>query len=116
MASLHVARLAAISSYLFPVAAPRKIPHPNCSPAQFCHHFCQTPERARSSVALWHFKQVQQRLGADTLQVIKKVDLAAHALQREPPGIGRSAAAALAASSRIFSRNDSALNSGLPVV
>ena len=60
MASLH-ARLAAISSDLLPVSAPRKIPHPYCCPAEFGHDFRQTPEGARSAIALGYFKQVQQK-------------------------------------------------------
>ena len=89
MASLHVARLAAISSYLLPVAAPRKIPHPYCRPAQFGHDLWQTSKRARRPLALRDFKQIQQCLGTDTLQPIKEVDFAAHALQTQAPRIDR---------------------------
>jgi hypothetical protein len=68
MAGLHVARLAAISSYLFLVSASRQIPHPNCRPAEFSHHLRQALVGSRSAFVLWHFKKVQQRLTADALQ------------------------------------------------
>ena len=89
MASLHVARLAAISSYLLPVAAPRKIPHPHRGPAELGHYSSQTPEDACGPVALGDFEQIQERLTADTFQPIKKADLAPHPLKREPPWINR---------------------------
>ena len=103
------APMAAISSYLFSVALPRQIPHPNCRPAKFGHNLCKTTKSARSPVALRDFKKIQQCLTADALQPIKEVDLAPHALKREPPRIGCSAAAAFAASSRILSLNVNAL-------
>ena len=57
MASLHVARLAAISSYLLPVAASRQVAHPHRGPAELGHHFCQTSKGARGPIALRDFKQ-----------------------------------------------------------
>jgi hypothetical protein len=44
---------------------------------------------ARGAIALWHFKQVEQRLTADALQPIEEVDFAAYAPKREPPRISR---------------------------
>src|SRR5271169_6677733 len=46
-------------------------------------------ESAPGPIALWDFQQVQERLTADALQPIKKVNLAANALQREPPRVER---------------------------
>jgi hypothetical protein len=48
-----------------------------------------TPKRAGRPIALWHFKQVEQRLTADPFQAVAEVDLAAHAGKRQPPGISR---------------------------
>src|SRR5271157_5223964 len=88
MASLHDARLAAISSYLLPVAAARKIAHPYCAPTQLEHHFRQPPKGARSPVALRDLKQIQECLTAHALQVIK-IYLAAHTFQAQLPRIDR---------------------------
>ena len=111
MTSLHT-RFAAVAPTLLPVSAPRKIPHPNCRPAQFGHHLRQAPVCARRAIALRDFKQIQQRLAANPFQPVIEVNFAAHALQT-PAATDRpiSAAAALAASSRILSLNDSALTS-----
>ena len=117
MALLHVAGLAAIPSYLLLVATPRQIAHPYCRPTKLRHDFRQTPKRARSPVALRDLKQVQQRLRTDALQPIKKVDFAAHALQREPPGIGCSLPRQLSPLLLSFSPGTTALSLlGLPVV
>ena len=89
MASLHVARLTAISSYLLPVAAPRKIPHAHSGPPELGHYSSQTPKRARGPIALGHLEQIQKRLTTDALQPIKEIDFATHALKRKPPRIGR---------------------------
>jgi len=61
MARLH-SGLAAISSYLLPVAPARHVAHPYGRPAQPSHDFCESSKRAGSATALWHFKEVQQRL------------------------------------------------------
>ena len=87
MASLHVARLAAISSYLLPVAASRQVPHPNCRPSKLRHNLSESSKRTRRPVALRDLKKIQQRLRADTFQAIIKVEFAADALQRVPPRI-----------------------------
>ena len=79
----------AVSANLLLVSASRQIPPPNRSPAQFGHHSCQASVGARGAIALWHFKQVEQRLTADALQPIEEVDFAAHAPKREPPRISR---------------------------
>ena len=113
MAGLH-SRLAAISSYLLPIAAARKVTHPHRGPTEFCHDPRNAPEGAGRPIALWDLKEIQQCLTADALQPIKEIDFAAHTLQCEPPRIGVSAAADFAASSRILSRNDSALTLGVP--
>ena len=58
MASLHVARLAAISSYLLPVAAPRKIPHAHGGPTQFRHDPRQSSKGGGGPVALGDLKKI----------------------------------------------------------
>ena len=56
MASLH-ARLSAVAPHLLLIPASRQIPDPHRRPAQVGHHFRQSSKRARSAIALWHFKQ-----------------------------------------------------------
>src|SRR5262249_51820743 len=86
MASLH-ARLAAIPSYLFLVSASRQIPDTHGGPPELDRYSRQTLKHSGIPFALWHFKQVQQRLTADALEPIKEVNLAAHALQTQAPGV-----------------------------
>jgi hypothetical protein len=52
MARLHVARLAAIASYLLFIPAARQVSHAHHGPAQFGHHFRQTSVGTRGAVAL----------------------------------------------------------------
>ena len=88
MTTLHVASIAAVATNRFFVAATIKISHSDRAPTKLSHNLCQASKRAGRPVALRDLKKIQQRLTADALQLIKEVDLAAHALQCEPPGIG----------------------------
>jgi hypothetical protein len=87
MASVHPARLAAISADLFLISAPRQIANSYCRPAEFSHKLRQASKGAGGPIALWHFQQVQERLTANALQPVVEVDLATDAREREPPGI-----------------------------
>jgi hypothetical protein len=97
--------LSAVAADLLLVAAARQIPHPDCRPAEFGHHFRQASIGARSAIALWHFKQVQQGLRGDTFGTIENVDLAAHSLQRELPRINNLCRRSFALSSCILCLN-----------
>jgi hypothetical protein len=69
-------RFTAVPANLFKIAAAGKAADPYCRPAEVRHHLCQTSKRAGGPIALWHFKQVQQRLTANALQPVKEVDVA----------------------------------------
>jgi hypothetical protein len=85
---LAVPGIAAVPANLLPIAAAREVTHPHGGPAKLRHQFAHAPKGARSTVALWDLKQVQECLGADSLQPIKIIDSAAHALKRKQPRIG----------------------------
>ena len=64
------------------ISSPRQIANSYCTPAQFSHKLRQASKGAGRPIALWEFKQVQERLTANALQPLV-VDVAAHALKRE---------------------------------
>src|SRR5262249_23693491 len=80
-------RFPTVAAHLLLVAASCQIANSYCTPAQFSHKLRQASKGAGGPVALWHFKQVQQRLSADALQPIKEVNPATNALKREAPRI-----------------------------
>ncbi len=86
---MQTSYFSAVSANLFAIAASGQIPHAQRGPPEFGHYSRQTPKHARRSVALRDLQQIQQRLTTDALQLVKKIDFAAHALEREPPRIGR---------------------------
>jgi hypothetical protein len=85
---MRTSRFSTVPADLFFVSPSCQIPHPYSRPAELRHNLCKTTKRARCSLALRDLKKIQQRLTADALQPVEEVNFAAHALEREPPGIG----------------------------
>ena len=107
---MQTSYFSAVSANLFAIAASGQIPHAQRGPPELGHYSRQTPKSARSPIALWDFEKIQQRLTADALQPIKKVDLAVHAFQRHPPGVA-AVRRFFCCSSCSRSRNDIAISS-----
>jgi hypothetical protein len=84
---MQTSSFSAVPANLFFVSAARQIPHPYCRPAKLRHDTRQSSERAGRPVALRDLKKIQQRLTADAFQPVIEIDLATHALEREPPRI-----------------------------
>jgi hypothetical protein len=86
---MQTSYFSAVSANLFAIDASGQIPHAQRGPPEFGHYSRQTPKHARRSVALRDLQQIQQRLTADTLQLVVEIDLAAHTRKRESPRISR---------------------------
>jgi hypothetical protein len=84
---LPISSFAAVATNLFFVPAACEVADSNPSPAKLRHYLRQTAESARSPIALRDLEQIQQGLTANAFQTVKILNLAANALQLEPPGI-----------------------------